>query len=60
MPGQAGACNMVGDQGVEPRMSETADLQSAAVANAARHPGVDRPFHKASRRDLPLAGPCAV
>ena len=29
---------MVGDQGFEPRMSKTPDLQSSAVANAARHP----------------------
>lgn len=29
---------LVGDQGFEPRMSETARLQRAAVANAARHP----------------------
>jgi len=29
---------MVGSQGVEPRMPEAADLQSAAVTNAARYP----------------------
>lgn len=29
---------MVDDQGFEPRAPESTDLQSAAVANAARHP----------------------
>lgn len=29
---------LVGDQGFEPRVPEATDLQSAAVANAARHP----------------------
>jgi hypothetical protein len=30
--------NMVGDQGIEPRMPKASDLQSGAVTNAARHP----------------------
>ena len=29
---------MVGSQGIEPRMPEATDLQSAAVTNAARYP----------------------
>ena len=31
---------MVGSQGIEPRMPEATDLQSAAVTNAARYPSV--------------------
>jgi len=30
----------VGIQGLEPRMSETSDLQSDAVASSARSPGI--------------------
>jgi hypothetical protein len=43
--------NMVGDQGIEPRMPEAPDLQSGVVTNATRHPYCGTPYQ--NRTGLP-------